>query len=154
METGLATSRSSCNAWWALRDSERRRISEMLKCFEEIEASGAVVRACKEAAARRSHLSGFKWKTIYNSYRAWNENGRSWLACTREWAGRKSSLPPEFVNFAVPFLMKGNSGDNKRQRVNELEADVDSQRGNPRLRHTDGMVGGEPSGRAVSEGLR
>ena len=121
MGTELATSRSFCEAWWALRDPERRRISELLKCFKEIDESGAVVRACKEAAARRSHIPGFKWKTIYNSYKAWNENGRSWAACVREWAGRKSSLPPEFVKFAVPFLMKGNSGDNARQRVNELK---------------------------------
>lgn len=121
MGAELAISRSFSEAWWALHDSERRRINELLKCFAEIEDSGALVKACKEAASRRTHLVGFSWKTIYNTYKTWNDNGRSWIACTREWAGRKSSLPPEFVKFVVPFLMKGNSGDNKRQRVNELK---------------------------------
>ena len=121
MDTEIAAFRTFSNAWWSLRDSERRRINELLKCFAEIESSTALVAACKEAAARRRHLQGFSWKTIYNTYKLWSANGRHWAVCSRNWQGRKSSLPPEFAEWVVPFLMKGNCGDNKRQRVNELK---------------------------------
>ncbi len=121
MNTDLATSRTYSNAWWALADCERRRINELLKCFAEIENSDAMVLACKEASAKRQHLQGFSWKTIYNTYKLWNANGRHWAVCSRNWQGRKSSLPAEFIEWVVPFLMKGNAGDNKRQRVNELK---------------------------------
>lgn len=121
MNTELSVYRSYSEEFWALKDAERNRINELFKCFDEIEGSKFIVKACKAAAARRSHLQGFRWKTIYEAYKVWNANGRTWTVCVRNWTGRKSSLPPEFVKFVVPFLMKGNSGDNARQRVNELK---------------------------------
>lgn len=49
-----------------------------------------------------------------------------------------------------------NEGQQRGQRAaarKRAQADVDTQRGNPRLRHSDGMVGREPPRRAVPEGV-
>jgi len=110
--------RTTNSFWWALDAAERVRIGQLLGAFEQIDsAKDGIKKVCITIAGECRYLGrGFSWKTIYNAYTLWRNQGRDWRVLVRDWNGRESRLPVEFKVFAVQWLTDGTRGDSFKAR--------------------------------------